>query len=95
MLHISKPRVRKETETTMRKEKREYSSTEQNDPSPDPTEEIGNNAIHKNDVNGKSVTMLRWDSQCRAVGIKYVILHKSANSGCLIRRQGVRASCCI
>ena len=93
MLHISKPRVRKETEKTMRKEKRESSSTEQNDP--DPTEEIGNNAIHKNDVNGKSMTMLRWDSQCRAVGIKYVILHKSANSGCLIRRQGVRASCCI
>ena len=53
MLHISKPRVRKETEKTMRKEKRESSSTEQNDP--DPTEEIGNNAIHKNDVNGKSV----------------------------------------
>ena len=55
MLHISKPRVRKETEKTMRKEKRESSSTEQNDP--DPTEEIENNAIHKNDVNGKSVTM--------------------------------------
>ena len=55
MLHISKPRVRKETEKTMRKEKRESSSTEQNDP--DPTEEIGNNAIHKNDVNGKSVKM--------------------------------------
>ena len=85
--------MRKETEKTMRKEKRESSSTEHNDP--DPTEEIENNAIHKNDVNGKSVTMLRWDSQCRAVGIKYVILHKSANSGCLIRRQGVRASCCI
>ena len=41
--------MRKETEKTMRKEKRESSSTEHNDP--DPTEEI------ENDVNGKSVTM--------------------------------------
>ena len=60
MLHISKPRVRKETEKTLTKEKKESSPTEQNDP----TEEVENNAIHKDDVNGKSV-MLRWDSQCR------------------------------
>ena len=61
MLHISKPRVRKKTEKTLTKEKRESSPTEQNDP----TEEVENNAINKDDVNGKSVTMLRWDSQCR------------------------------
>ena len=61
MLHISKPRVKKETKKTLKKEKIESSPTEQNDP----TEEVDNKAIHKHDVNGKSVTMLRWDSQCR------------------------------
>ena len=60
MLHISKPRVKKETKKTLKKEKIESSPTEQNDP----TEEVESNAIHKDDVNGKSVTTLRWDSQC-------------------------------
>ena len=87
MLHVSKPRVGKETEKTLKKEKTESSPTEQNDP----TEEVENNAIHKDDVIGKSVTMLRRD----AVGIKYVNLHKSANSCCLIRWQGVRAERCL
>ena len=53
MLNISKPRVRKETKKTLKKEMRESSPTEQNDP----TEEVESNAIHKDDVNGKSVTM--------------------------------------
>ena len=61
MLHISKPRVRKETDKTLKKVQKESSPTEQNDP----TEEVDNNAIHKDDVNGKSVTTLRWDSQYR------------------------------
>ena len=61
MLHISKPKVRKETDKTLKKVKRESSPTEQNDP----TEEVDNNAIHKDDVNGKSGTTLRWDSQYR------------------------------
>ena len=43
MLHRTKPRVRKETDKTLKKGKKEYSPTEQNDQ----TEEIGNNAIHK------------------------------------------------
>ena len=53
--------MRKKTEKTLTKEKRESSPTEQNDP----TEEVDNNAIHKDDVNGKSGTTLRWDSQYR------------------------------
>ena len=55
------PEWEKKLKKTLKKEKRESSPTEQNDP----TEEVESNAIHKDDVNGKSVTMLRWDSQCR------------------------------